>query len=267
VARAKPKPPLRRRLTRILLRSGLAVAALVLLVTTIQVASLRYIDPPFTFRMAWGWAAGLLSGDGYQAPVYRWVALDQISPHLRKAVLAAEDQRFLTHRGFDVAEIRNALEDMVVRARFRGASTITMQVARSVYLLPSRSLARKLAEAYYTVLIELMWDKRRILEMYLNTVDWGDAVVGAQAAARSYFQTSADRLDPRQAALLAAILPNPHLWSPVRPSRYLRKRQRRILRDMRFMPLVGGMMDSGSPIGFGFWNADRGLAVSLRSAG
>jgi monofunctional biosynthetic peptidoglycan transglycosylase len=113
-----------------------------------------------------------------------------------------------------------------------------MQTARTVYLLPVRSILRKVLEAYYTALIELFWDKRRILEMYLNTVDWGTGVMGAEAAAQRYFKLSAGRLSQRQAALLAAVLPNPHRLSPLRPNDYVRDRVRRILADIHMMPLL-----------------------------
>jgi monofunctional biosynthetic peptidoglycan transglycosylase len=154
---------------------------------------------------------------------------------LAKAVLAAEDQRFLSHHGFDFVELNDALQDMAAGERLRGASTITMQAARSVFLWPGRSLLRKSLEAYYTVLIELVWGKRRILEIYLNTVDWGTDVVGAEAASRKYFQRSANSLSPEEGALLAAILPSPHTWSPVNPTEYVREKQNSILKDMKHM--------------------------------
>jgi monofunctional biosynthetic peptidoglycan transglycosylase len=154
-----------------------------------------------------------------------------------KAVLAAEDQRFLIHHGFDFVEMRKALGDILSARRTRGASTISMQVSRTVFLWPERSLTRKVAEAYYTILIEMLWSKRRILEVYLNTVDWGTGIIGVEAAARSYFQTGAHRITPSQGALLAAVLPSPHRWSPNRPSRYVRARKKRIMRDMEKISL------------------------------
>jgi monofunctional biosynthetic peptidoglycan transglycosylase len=163
--------------------------------------------------------------------------LEEIASPVIRAVLAAEDQRFLTHHGFDFVEMRKALSDILSERRTRGASTISMQVARTVFLWPERSLSRKVAEAYYTMLIEMLWSKRRILEMYLNTVDWGTGIIGVEAAARGYFQTSAHRITPSQGALLAAILPSPHRWSPTRPSRYIRERKRRIMKDMEKISL------------------------------
>ncbi len=169
----------------------------------------------------------------------RWKALSHISPHVRKAVLAAEDQRFLWHHGFDFVEMSHAMKDIFRRKRKRGASTITMQVARTVFLWPSRSWSRKMAEAYYTLLLETFLSKQRILELYLNTVDWGAGVRGVEAASQKYFHIPSSSLSASQAALLAAVLPSPHRWSVKRPNASVRLRQQRILRDMGKMPLVG----------------------------
>ena len=205
--------------------------------TVLEVSSLRVFTPPFTVNMAWDW---LFQRDSEKQGglLNYWLPLARISPHLRKAVLAGEDQRFLDHHGFDFLEMDQAVRDLVLRKGLRGASTITMQTARTVFLWPSRSLLRKLAEAYYTLLMEIFWDKERILEVYLNTVDWGKGIRGAEAASRRYFRVSAGRLSPSQAAFLAAILPNPHDWSPTRPNAQVLQRQQRILRDMAKMPLV-----------------------------
>lgn len=178
-------------------------------------------------------------GSGKQAAsINEWRPLNAIAPHIRKAVLAGEDQRFLSHNGFDFSEINEAMRDMVSRKGFRGASTISMQTARTVFLWPARSLWRKVLEAYYTVLVEIFWSKERILEIYLNTVDWGKGIMGVEAASRTYFHISSAHVSRRQAALLAAILPSPYRWSPTNPSPYVLKRQRRILRDIKKMPLV-----------------------------
>jgi monofunctional biosynthetic peptidoglycan transglycosylase len=221
-----------------LVRWAAAVLALVVLTSVIQVLLLRWVPPLFTVPMAFGWVSRPFT-DGPSPPIrYRWIGLDDVSPHLRRAVIAAEDQRFLDHRGFDLVEIKNALAEAADGDRLRGASTISMQTARSVFLVPSRSIWRKGLEAYYTVLIEVLWSKRRILEIYLNTVDWGNGIFGAEAAARTYFKTSAANLSPSRAALLAAILPNPHRFSPLRPTAFVRQRQQRILSDLPHMPLV-----------------------------
>ena len=198
---------------------------------------MRFINPPFTATTLWKWIK-----KGAVAPDYRlyhsWRPLKEISPHIRRAVLAGEDQRFLSHHGFDFTEMNEAVKDMVLKNEYRGASTISMQSARTVFLWPERSVFRKAAEAYYTVLIEIFWGKERILEIYLNTVDWGKDTLGVEAAAKRYFDRSASSISVSQAALLAAILPNPHKWSPIHPSPVVLKRKKRILRDMKIMPLI-----------------------------
>lgn len=208
------------------------------LITILQVASLKYLNPIITPNLAWEWAESLIEKNPGKRPHYIWKDIESISPHLRLAVIAAEDQRFLTHNGFDIKEIKQALKTLVTKQKLRGASTISMQTARSVFWLSSRSIIRKLAEIYYTILIELMWDKKRILEIYLNTVDWGPHVTGAEAAAQIYFSKSAKELTAEQAALMTAILPNPHRWSVKKPTQYIKKRQIKIMAAMKKMPLL-----------------------------
>ena len=202
----------------------------------VQVSILRFIDPPCTVRLIWIWIQNKVSSKHYIRPNYYWQPINKISPHLKKAVLAGEDQRFLSHHGFDFTEMNQALRDIFRAKRMRGASTITMQVARSVFLWPGRSWSRKAVEAYYTVLIEIFWSKMRILEIYLNTVDWGTGIIGAEAASRKYFNISAAQINPSQAARMAAILPSPHRWSPTDPSDYVKEREKRIMKDMKKMP-------------------------------
>ncbi|MCD4719809.1 MAG: monofunctional biosynthetic peptidoglycan transglycosylase [Desulfobacula sp.] len=206
--------------------------------TIVQVLALKFINPPFTPNVAWEWAESIIKKQPEKRPKYNFKKIEAISPHLRRAVIAAEDQRFLSHNGFDFNEIKNALKNLIKKKKLRGASTISMQTARSVFLLSSRSLFRKMAEIYYTILIELFWDKHRIFEMYLNTVDWGTHVTGAEAASQKYFSKSAQHLTPDQAALMTAILPNPHRWSVRRPTPYLKTRQKQIMKDMHLMPLL-----------------------------
>lgn len=216
----------------------LKVVFILFLFTLLQVFALKFINPPLTPNVAWEIGEAFIKKDPSKRPDYRFKKIEEISPHLRRAVLAAEDQRFLSHNGFDTTEIVNALKRFMKTRRIRGASTISMQTARSVFLLSSRSGFRKAAEIYYTVLIELMWDKQRILEMYLNTVDWGTAITGAEAAAQNYFGVSAKNLNRSQAALMTAVLPNPHRWSVKQPTDYLRARQSNILKSMPLMPLL-----------------------------
>ncbi len=207
------------------------------ILTMLQVFLLRFLDLPVTVRVAWSLLQHKIAAKQYEKPLYHWRELEEISPYLKKAVLAAEDQRFLSHHGFDFTELNQAVRDFLTAERTRGASTISMQVARTVFLWPGRSWFRKIAEAYYTVLIELMWSKERIFEMYLNTVHWGKRIMGAEAASRKYFHTSSTNITASQAALLAAILPNPTKWTPIKPSKYIRERQKEIMRQMVRMPL------------------------------
>ena len=227
-----------KRLFRMLIRFGIRLAGLMVVVTLVQVAVLRYINPPVTLGMIWDSVGHLIKSEPYRRSTFIWRPLEKISPHLKRAVMAAEDQRFLDHHGFDMVEIRKATKDILQKQRIRGASTISMQTARTVFLLPFRNIWRKVMEAYYTALIELLWNKKRILEIYLNTVDWGTGVMGAEAASLIYFQRHSDELNPRQAALLAAVLPNPHRLSPLRPTPYVKMRVKRIMADMILMPLL-----------------------------
>jgi monofunctional biosynthetic peptidoglycan transglycosylase len=235
VKRVKKKKP---DIIRKVLKGSLLCLSLFLVISILQVAVLKFVNPPFTGTIVSNWVADKMAGKEARWPDPEWRPLRKISPHLRRSVLAGEDQRFTSHNGFDFVEMNEALEDAIAGGRVRGASTITMQVARTVFLWPGRSLARKSLEVYYTVLIELFWSKKRILEVYLNTVDWGEDVVGAEMASKKYFRTNASYLTAEQAALLAAVLPSPHQWSPAHPTEYVRERQRRILEDMRKMPLL-----------------------------
>jgi monofunctional biosynthetic peptidoglycan transglycosylase len=205
--------------------------------TASQVLLVRFFNPPFTVKMAFDRILDL-GGPAGDIPSIQWTPLAHISPNLRRAVLAGEDQRFLTHRGFDFTEMGEAVHGYLNGESIRGASTITMQVARTVFLWPGRSLLRKAAEGYYTVWIEWMWTKERILEVYLNTVDWGDKCAGVRAAAAKYFGVSPRELNRSQAALLASVLPNPHGWSASNPSPQVLARKNRILKDLDLMPLL-----------------------------
>ena len=219
---------------KVIARLLIAVVA----VTFLQVVAFKFFNPPFTVNMVYEKAVAAHQKMPFKPRSYNWKDLKQISVYLQQAVLASEDQRFMRHHGFDFREIKLALADIITRKGFRGASTITMQTARSLFLPSSRTFARKIAEAWYTIMIELVWDKKRIMEMYLNTVDWGRANVGAQAAARAYFSCDAKALTAQQAALLAAILPSPHKWSAVTPGPHVLRRQTRILGQMQNMPVL-----------------------------
>ena len=219
-----------------IIKWGCGLVVMLFFISIVQVVALRYVDPPF-FLMTPVRSAITLFGSQTPKPSVTWCAYREISPHIKRAVLAAEDQRFLTHNGFDFVELNDALKDMATGKGFRGASTLTMQVARTVFLWPDRTWVRKGLEAYYTILLEMFLSKMRILEIYLNTVDWGKRTRGIESAAKKYFHVSAKHLSKKQAALLAAVLPSPHRWSPATPNAWVLKRQKRILRDMNQMPL------------------------------
>ena len=164
---------------------------------------------------------------------HHWVPLDSMSIYMLVAVMASEDQRFLDHRGFDFKEIRNAVAERVSGKRNRGGSTISQQTAKNVFLWPQSTWVRKGFETYFTVLIELLWDKHRIMEVYLNSIEMGDGIYGAEAVAQQHFSRSASRLTRPNCALIAATLPNPLRFSSKEPSSYILRRQTSIMREMR----------------------------------
>jgi len=171
----------------------------------------------------------LLTGNAVH---YSWTRYEDISYSLARAVIASEDENFCSHHGFDWRSIDKAIKAGERGKRLRGASTISQQTARSVFLLPVRSWVRKGVEAWLTVLIEALWPKERILTVYLNVVDWGHGNFGAEAAGRDYFHVSASALTPRDAARLAAILPDPDDWHPVHPGPYVASRSVTLLARM-----------------------------------
>ena len=168
---------------------------------------------------------------------HHWVPLEDITPSLSTAVMASEDARFLEHHGFDYKAIEHAaMRNMKHPEKQKlGASTISQQTAKNVFLWPGRSWVRKGFEVYFTFLIELMWSKERIMEVYLNSIEMGDGIYGADAVAEHHFNTTADKLTKAQCALIAVSLPNPLRFNSARPSGYMLKRQSRILREMRFV--------------------------------
>jgi monofunctional biosynthetic peptidoglycan transglycosylase len=203
----------------------------VLALTLVPVLTLRWVPPPTSAFMLRRSLANLVSGP--DAPVrYRWTSWAEISPTVRLAVVAAEDQKFPHHWGFDFSSIAEAIEGQGARHRVRGASTITQQVVKNLFLWQGRSYVRKGLEAYFTVLLELFWPKRRILEVYLNIAEFGDGVHGVYAAARTFFGKHPSALTPAEAALLAAVLPNPKRLHADTPSPYVEERARWIGEQM-----------------------------------
>lgn len=172
--------------------------------------------------------------DNPEAPVHhQWVNIEKISPHLQLAVVASEDQNFLNHNGFDYSAIRKAIEENKSGKRIRGASTISQQTAKNVFLWPQRSWIRKGLEVYFTFLIELFWSKERILEVYLNSIEMGKGIYGAEAASQFWFSKSAKQLSASEAAAISAILPNPREYRANPPSAYISQRKEWIQRQMR----------------------------------
>lgn len=174
-----------------------------------------------------------------------WVSFENLSPHLQLAVVCSEDQNYLKHNGLDWGAIEKARKENESGKRVRGASTISQQTAKNVFLWPARNYVRKGLEVWFTLLIELFWSKERIMEVYLNSIEMGDGIFGAEAASQYYFGKNASKLSPEEAALIAAILPNPRRFSAKNPSAYTRGRQQFVLRQMR---LWGGKLK---------WNRDE----------
>ncbi|WP_370867715.1 monofunctional biosynthetic peptidoglycan transglycosylase [Brevundimonas sp.] len=207
-------------------RPVLTLVLLLLLLSSSSIVIQRWAAPPTTFLMV----SRALGGDGLS---YRWRSLDDISPRLVQAVIASEDSTYCTHRGFDMKAIERALKanarsEKRGSGRVRGGSTISQQTAKNAFLWPGRDWIRKGLEAGYTVAIETVWGKRRIMEVYLNIAEWAPGVYGAEAAARHWFGKPASELTPGEAARLAAILPSPRRYSAASPGPYVRRRASRI---------------------------------------
>ncbi|WP_108095014.1 monofunctional biosynthetic peptidoglycan transglycosylase [Pseudomonas sp. GV071] len=215
---------LTRRLLKFLLWFAIASVAVVLL--------FRWVPPPGTALMAERKIESWI--DAKPIDLKRtWRPWNELSDDLKIAVIAGEDQKFAEHWGFDVDAIQAALDHNERGGNLRGASTISQQVAKNLFLWPGRSWVRKGLEVWFTSLLELLWPKQRILEVYLNSVEWGDGVFGAEAAARTHFGVGAPYLSGRQASLLAAVLPNPLKWSAGKPTAYINRRANWIRQQMR----------------------------------
>jgi monofunctional biosynthetic peptidoglycan transglycosylase len=197
-----------------------------------------WLPVPYTGVMFERQLSAWFKADFSYSERHQWVPIEHMSKHLLQAVVAAEDQKFLQHNGFDLIAIEKALAFNAKSKRVRGASTISQQTAKNVFLWTGRSWLRKGLESGLTVLIEGAWGKERILEVYLNSIEFGEGVFGVEAAAQRYFKTSAAKLTKSQAALLAAVLPNPHRLLVKAPSSYVRGRQQWILRQMAQLPSI-----------------------------
>ena len=216
-AKSKPRRSVWRRFWRTLWIAAIAWLAL----TWLLVLLLRFVPPPTSAFMLERSFAALRNGERGYATKYHWVAAENVSRELPIALLAGEDQKFPTHHGFDVQAIADALDEADEGERLRGASTISQQTAKNLFLWGGRSFVRKGLEAYFTVLLEITWPKRRILEVYMNVVEFGDGIYGADAAAREFFRKPPSQLTAHESALLTAVLPNPRKLRVDRPSPYV----------------------------------------------
>ena len=221
-----------------LVRWSLVGIAALFVVTALPVVAMRWMNPWYSAFMLDAALEARRDGKASYKTDYRWVDLEQISPHAAVAVIASEDQLFPFHTGFDFKSIREAVRHNEKQAnrkrpRIHGASTISQQVAKNLFLWSGGGYLRKGLEAYFTLLIELTWPKERILEVYLNVAEFGRGTYGVEAAAQRFFHKGASRVNRPEAALLAAVLPNPALLRVDAPSNYVRQRQRWIEQQMR----------------------------------
>jgi monofunctional glycosyltransferase len=216
----------------------LILFVILLLIPGLQVAVVRFVNPPGTLPMLLEQGGSVFSRKAHPPLRYEWIDLDQMPEMFLKHLWISEDQRFFEHDGFDWKEIVLAMEKAERTGKpVRGASTITNQCARSIFLWQGRSWIRKGLESYYTIWMEMLLPKRRILELYANVIEMGPGIYGVEAASQHYFGVKARGLTRTQSALLAAVLPNPKRWNPAHPSRALRRREQRILareREARF---------------------------------
>lgn len=192
----------------------------------------RFVNPPFTWLMIERGFQRKAAGKEWKIDK-QWKNFDDISDNMKRAAVAAEDQSFLEHHGFDFRAIEKAIEKNAHSKKLIGGSTISQQVAKNVFLWEGRSILRKGIEAYFTVLIEVFWSKKRIMEVYLNEIEMGDGIYGIEAASQAYFHKPAANLTKHEAAAIAVIFPSPLKWSATKPTRYLKHRQYLIMKNMR----------------------------------
>ena len=194
------------------------------LFSVLQVLVLRFVDPPFSTVMVFRQVEAWVEGDWSFRIHYQWRDLDQMAASVPISLVAAEDQRFPEHNGFDLQAIEKARVSNAKGKRLRGASTISQQTAKNVFLWQGRSWLRKGLEVWYTVLIEALWSKQRIIEMYANVAEFGDGIYGVQAASRNYWNKDASRLTAAESARLAAVLPSPRRYNAAQPGPYVQRR-------------------------------------------
>ncbi|MBK1440851.1 monofunctional biosynthetic peptidoglycan transglycosylase [Parapedobacter sp. ISTM3] len=215
------------------LRWTLRVIVYFFAITISWVLLLRFINPPITWLMVQRGFERKSDGKDWKI-TKQWVRYEDLSDNLKRATISGEDARFMEHWGFDRKAIAEAYRRNQDGRTLRGGSTISQQTAKNVFLWPRRSWIRKGFETYFTILIELFWSKKRILEVYLNVIETGDGLYGAEAATQHYYGKSAHSLTKRQAALLVAVLPNPRRWSPAKPTAYINRKANAIVRYMSY---------------------------------
>jgi monofunctional biosynthetic peptidoglycan transglycosylase len=237
----------RRSFARRWLRRLLWVLLAFVAITWLPVLVLRFVAPPASAYMLERKAVEAWRGHHDFRIHYHWVPFDRMAPVAPLAMVAGEDQTFPFNHGFDIASIRSAIDVAQAGGRLRGASTITQQTARNLFLWSGGGFFRKGLEAWFTVLIDVTWPKRRVLEVYANIAEFGNGIYGVEAAAQAYFHESASRLTAHQAALLAAVLPNPRGWHADRPSHYVQRRAAWIERQMRQLGGVSYVLDKHPP--------------------
>jgi len=201
-------------------------------ITILWVLLYRWVNPPVTLLMIERGFERKSDGKDWKIDK-QWVDFDSIADPMKRAAVAAEDQRFLDHFGFDFKAMEKAIDKNSKSHKLIGGSTISQQTAKNVFLWPGRSYVRKAFEAYFTILEELFWSKKRIMEVYLNEIEMGDGIYGVQAASQAYFHKDAKDLSKKEAAAIASIFPDPLKWSPTNPSDYVAHRQYLILKNMR----------------------------------
>jgi monofunctional biosynthetic peptidoglycan transglycosylase len=203
--------------------------------TVLWVLAYRFINPPITYLMLM--RNSERKADGKKAKIEKqWVSFDDISDNMKRAAVAAEDQLFLQHKGFDFNAMEKAFEsnlNLKKKKKLKGGSTISQQTAKNVFLWPGRSYIRKGFEAYFTLLIEVLWSKERILEVYLNVIEMGDGIYGAEAASQHFYGHSCRTMSRAEAALLAACFPNPRRWTPHKANAYIHRKQAIIMKNIR----------------------------------
>ena len=192
----------------------------------------KFVNPPVTFLMIQRGFERRAAGKEWKIDK-QWVDFDNIADPMKRAAVAAEDQTFLENHGFDFKAIEAAIDKNAHSHKLQGGSTISQQTAKNIFLWPGRSYIRKGFEAWFTLLIETFWSKKRIMEVYLNDIEMGDGIYGVEAASQAYFHKSASQLNNYQAAAIASIWPNPLKWSPTNPSDYVRHRQYLIRKNIR----------------------------------